>query len=309
MRNVDGRRGALLYDREIERLTGVRPRVSLDGIVGHPRLPHARKLYLDSFLAVYGDDPFLVRLLIESGRFFVFLIAMLIEAGHDPGRRETWPTIGLLKRTMTAFGLASGRHVDHLIARLCAVGYMQSKPAAQDKRVRVLTPSEKMRAHDRAWMAAHYAPLTALFPQHDYGLAVRRDPTFHAVYRRTTTALLPIGAKLYMSEPDMLLFLDRAGGYMVIAALLKAAMEAPDPAHAAVPYADAGDRFGISRTHVRKLLVAAEDAGLVKLHARGGHRVEILPRLWTSHDRGIAGGMYLNDVAYLMTTRQMTVDG
>jgi hypothetical protein len=39
-----------------------------------PLLPEARKIYVDGFLAVYGDDPFLVRLLIETGRFFVFNI-------------------------------------------------------------------------------------------------------------------------------------------------------------------------------------------------------------------------------------------
>jgi hypothetical protein len=31
--------------------------------------------------------------------------------------------------------------------------------------------------------------------------------------------------------------------------------------------------------------------------------VEILPRLWSSHDRGIAGGMYLHDLTYLAAAR------
>lgn len=101
----------------------------------------------------------------------------------------------------------------------------------------------------------------------------------------------------------MLLFLNRAGGYMVIAALLQAAMNDTDDPHAGIPYADIGDRFGISRTHVRKLLVAAAELGLIKLHGRGGHRVEILPRLWASHDRGIASGMYINDLAYVVASR------
>ena len=71
-------------------------------------------------------------------------------------------------------------------------------------------------------------------------------------------------------------------------------------------YADVGERFGVSRTHVRKLLVAAEGAGLVKPHARRGHRVEILPRLCSSHDRGIAGGMYLHDILYMPATKATT---
>jgi hypothetical protein len=53
---------------------------------------------------------------------------------------------------------------------------------------------------------------------------------------------------------------------------------------------------------VRNLLVAAEEAGLVKIHGRGGQRVEILPRLWVSHDRGMAVGMYLHELAYGVAT-------
>src|SRR5437016_2083329 len=61
-----------LEQAEIERLLGGAPRLSIEDIVKHPRLPEARKLYLDRFLEVYGGDPFLVRLLIESGRFILY---------------------------------------------------------------------------------------------------------------------------------------------------------------------------------------------------------------------------------------------
>jgi hypothetical protein len=290
-------------DSEVERLLGGPPRVAFEEIVRHPRLPEARKVYLDRFLDVYGGDPFLVRLLIESGRFLVYHIAVLLEAAQDPARRETWLTVGLLKEKLAIFGLASGRHIDHLVARLCAVGYMESRPSKRDQRVRILKPTEKLRAHDREWLAAHHAPLTVLYPHHDYGLVMRRDPKFHAVYRRVCMPFIPLGAKLLLAEPDMMLFFNRAAGYMVIATLLQAAMAEGNDLHTAMPYADVGERFGVSRTHVRQLLIAAEEAGLVKLHGRGGHQVEILPRLWASHDRGIAGGMYLHDLVYVAATR------
>lgn len=296
-------------EAEIVRLIGGAPRVALDDIVRHPRLPEARKLYLDRFLDVYDGDPFLVRLLIESGRFVLYALTVVLEYAQDPARRETWLTVGLLKQKMAMFGLASGRHVDHLIARLCAVGYLELRPSHQDRRVKLLSLTEELRAHDRDWLAAHYAPLAVLYPQHDYGLVMRRDPDFQAVHRRVSVPFMPLGAELFLAVPDMTLFLNRAGGYMVIAALLQAAMAQPDDPHAALPYADVGDRFGVSRTHVRKMLVAAEEIGLVKLHARGGHRVEILPRLWASHDRGIAGGMYLHDMIYLAALRARSLAG
>lgn len=87
----------------------------------------------------------------------------------------------------------------------------------------------------------------------------------------------------------------------------QAAMTQDDLLHAVVPYGDVGDRFGVSRTQVRKLLRDLEDAGLVRLHARGGRRVEILPRLWSYYDRWLAGGMYGGDLVYLAALRAMEV--
>jgi hypothetical protein len=294
---------------EIQRLLGGPPRLAFEDILGHPRLPEARKRYLDRFLEVYGGDPFLVRLLIESGRFVVYHWVAELHAAQDPARRETWATVGLLKQHLATIGLASDRHIDHLIARLCEVGFMRLKPAEHDRRVRILEPTEKLHAHDRDWLVAHYAPLTVLCPQHDYGRVMRRDPRFQTMHRRAAAMFAALGTKLLLSAPDMLLFLNHAAGYPVLAALLQAAMESDDYPHAAVPYAEIGDRFGVSRAHVRKLLVAAEDRELLRLQARGGWRVEILPRLWSSHDHAIAGGMYFHDIVYVAATRLMDTMG
>jgi hypothetical protein len=181
-------------------------------------------------------------------------------------------------------------------------------PSDQDRRIKLLRMTERLRRHDRDWIAAHYAPLAVLYPQHDYTRALDHDPAFQVAQRRASLPFASLGAKLIVSVPEMLLFLDRAGGYPVLAALLQAAMADPENPHAAIPYTDAGDRFGVSRTHVRRLLSAAQDAGLVKLHARGGHRVEILPRLWVSHDRGISGGMYFHDIVYLAATNALSAE-
>jgi hypothetical protein len=282
-----------------QRLLKRTPHVSQQELLADPRFPQARTVFLESFLAVYGEDRFLVRLLIETGRFAVFLSTLILDAAHDPARRETWFTVGRLKRQVAALGLGtSERQVDYLVARLCAVGFLEMLRSEEDRRVRILKPSATMLAHHRDWLAAHYAPLAVLCPHNDYGPILRGDPAFQAVYCRASLAFYPLGRKVLLSEPDMMLFFDRAAGRMVLAALLQAASADPDYLNSAVPYAEVGDRFGVSRTHVRQLLMAAERQGLVKLQARGGHRVEIQPRLWASYDRAIAGGMFLRDLVY-----------
>ena len=292
--------GEGVEDVEVARRLGGPPRILQADIIGHPRLAEARRHYLDRFLKLYDGEPFLVRLLIESGRFSLYHLALVLEAAQDPARRETWLTTGLLKTWLATLGMASGRHVDHLVARLQEVGYVAYEPSPRDRRVRILSLTEKARAHDRAWLAAHYAPLQVLYPEHDYACALRPAADFQVRHRRTSLGFAGLGARLWLSEPHMMLFMNHAAGYPIIAALLDAATRT-DERHAAVRYADIGHRFGVSHTQVRKLLVAAEDRGLVKLHARGGQKVEIRPELWAAHDRGIAGGMYYHDVVFVAT--------
>ncbi len=273
--------------------------LSYDEIARHPRLAEARNLYLSRFLALYDRDPYMARLLIEARRFLVYPTAVILGVAQTPDRRETWLTVGRLKKAVSLFWDASDRHLDELIARLCAVGFLQSEEAEQDRRVRILRPTEKMRAHDRAWLAAHYAPLTVVSRFDDYHPVMRQDADYQWTNRRIAVDFMPFSGKLLAMAPELLLFFKHAGGHMVSAALLHAAMAAPDES-APILYAEVGERFGVSRTHVRSILDEAQAAGLVRLEGRGGKRVQILPKLWESYDRGLATGMFSHEVVHAL---------
>lgn len=288
---------------ELERLVGGRLRLSFEQIVNHPDLPEARRAYLDSFFGVYGGDPFLIRLLLQAGRFFVFHAAAVLEAAQDTSQRETWFTVAALKQQLAMFGYASARQVDHLVARLREVGFLEQRPAPGDGRVRLLATTERLRSHHTEWLAAHYVPLATLYPEHDYGPVLSRNQAFHAIHCRSCLPFNPVAARLMMTLPDSLLFFTHAAGPLIQNALLKTAMDAADP-NAAIPYVEAGDRFGVSRTHVRNLMNAAAAAGLVRITGRGGRSIEILPRFWASYDRGLAVGMYLHDAVNLVAMRE-----
>ena len=287
---------------ELEALAAGVPHLSIDEILAHPRFPAARKVYVERHLAIYGRDPFLTRLLIESGRFVVNKVALVLHAAQDMSRPETWLTIGRLKREMAMFGLTGGRQIDHLVARLRAVGFLDLDIPDGDRRLRILKPTEKMLAHDRDWLRIYHESLALLCPQNDYGPALRRDRAFQVAHGRVALRLLPLSAKAFATLPEMMLFFNRAAGHMVITALVHAALADPGRRHAPVDFGELGERFGVSRTHVRGLLVAAQRAALVRLRARGGHSVEILPRLWAGYDRGMATGLSLHDLVYAVTT-------
>jgi len=273
--------------------------LSFDDIVRNPRMAEARKFYLSRFLALYDRDPFMARLLIEARRFLVYHTAVILGLAQNPDRRETWLTVGRLKKAVGLFWDASDRHLDELIARLCAVEFLRSEEAAQDRRVRILRPTEKMLAHDRAWLAAHYAPLTVVSRFDDYHPVMRQDAAYQSTNRRIAVDFMPFSGKLLAVAPELLLFFKHAGGHVVSAALLHSAMTEPNEG-APILYAEVSERFGVSRTHVRSLLDAAQAAGLVRLEGRGGNRVQILPRLWESYDRGLAAGMFSHEMVHAL---------
>ena len=70
---------------------------------------------------------------------------------------------------------------------------------------------------------------------------------------------------------------------------------------AGLTYADIGNRFGVSRTHVRSLLEDAAQQGDVTLSGRGGRLVELNPPLLESFDRFVADAMSGHDMIYKLT--------
>lgn len=288
---------------ELERLVGGRLRLQYDEILYHPRMPEARYAYIKSFLNLYQDDPFLARLLMQAGRFFVFHCVAVLEAAQDPSRRETWFTVAALKRLLAMFGYASDRQVDHLVARLHGVGFLEHRRAEGDRRVRLLGSTQKLRFHHMEWLATHYLPLATLFPEHDYGPVLARDRDFHTLHCGTSLPFHGVAARLMMQFADSLMFFSHAAGPLIENAVLLAATESADPS-AAISYMEVAQRFGVSRTHVRNLMENAETAGLVQITGKGGHSILILPRYWTCYDRGLALGMYLHDAVNLVVMRR-----
>lgn len=290
------------YDAVV--LAPARAPVSVDEIADHPDYLVARKLYAQSFLALFDRNPFLIRLLTDTSRYLLFTLSVILDANHDDARRETWFSVGRLKEQMAAFGMTSARHVDHLIERMRAVGFVEITHPPGDRRVRLLRLTDKMLAHDREWLATDYVILDRLRPDLGYGRVTRRDPSIHAAIRRQSIGLLPEGVRLLSEQTDFLLFFGRPGGLMVLEALFDGALASCEERSCPFVFGDVADRFGLSRSHVRGVMRDAEAAGLIRLHGRGGRSVEILPRLWRADAIGHGIGARLRDIAFLRATAE-----
>lgn len=272
-------------------------------ILEHPRFATARTAYVEAVLGLYEGDAFLNRLLMEAGRQVTFNIIVSLHCAHDEADRATWPTMRRLKEELRISGLSSERRLEDLVARLVHFGLLELRPSDRDRRVRLLTPSARMLALDRDWLAAHHVPLRVMFPDPGYRQAVERDPAFQRVHRAMALGFSAEGAKPMARHSAMMRYLGRDAGMMILFKLVQ--MTAAAGAIEELSYTDLGARFGVSRTHVRTLLADAERNGDLDLSGRSGRRVELKPSILRAFDSFVADSMSGHDVMFRLTLERM----
>jgi hypothetical protein len=278
------------------------PHHSSEAILGHPRFPRARRVYVQGILGLYEHDPFMNRLLIETGRSIIFFNVLALHAAYDPSDRATWPTIGLLERTVRPFGVPSARRIHDLVARLVETGYVQSVPAPSDRRAHILTPTDKMVGHDLDWLAAFYAPLQVMFPEPGYAPAVHRDLAYQKAHRRVGLAMSAYAIDLMANNPGVLHFMNREAGTMILMKLMQNADNGLDATPRRAFFADVAARFGISRTHVRITRQQAQDAGLVLMSEQS---IAMMPPLVAAFERFVADIMAGHDFMFRAAMREL----
>ena len=280
----------------------VPPHHSPEAIIAHPRFPAARRVYVEGILGLYEHNPFLNRLLIETGRSIVFFNILALHAAYDPNDRATWPTISLLKQTVRPFGVSSARRIHDIVARLVETGYVKAVADASDRRARILTPTEKMLAHDLDWLAAFYAPLQLVFPEPGYAPPLRRDPAYQRAHRKMSLTMSGYAISLMASNPEMLLFMNREAGTMILMKLVENLDKGLDATPRRMFFADVAKRFGISRTHVRITLQDAEEAGLVRISEQS---IALMPPIIAAFERFVADTMAGHDFMHRAAMREL----
>jgi DNA-binding MarR family transcriptional regulator len=291
---------------------GFPPFLSAEDILTHPRFPLARDELLRAMLALYEYDPQLNRLLLEAGRNVLFVVIMCLHARYDQADRSTWPTLSLVTRSTAAQGVASERRIYDLVSQFIKAGFIELRSSARDRRIRIVTPTAKMVTQDQEWLVSHYLPLQVIFPEPGYPRIMGRDPAFQLAQRLVASSFFALSARIMADHPLVMRFMRHEAGVMVLIKLLQRARaeslatgdadggRAPDE----MSYSDIGARFGVSRTHVRKVLQEAEREGLLRLTKNGSPFVHLSPELVEAFDRFLAAGMSGHDLIYNLALRQ-----
>lgn len=280
---------ALAWDADFEV-----PYWPADAILAHPRFGEARLAYFDQLDRVYGQNPFVNKLMMQAGRMMLFFLIICLEAGYRQEDRASWPTLANIKRMLQPMGVASGGHVSQLIGRLVHVGFLSARPSPIDARVRLLGPTPAMLEHDQDWLIAHYAPLAALCGTEAYRLPMSRNGAFQIAQRGIAAQAFAKLAAPLLDNPIILFFGVHDAAFLILTTLAGDALRGGGNS-ATVPYAALARRFSVSRTHVRRILAEAQANGWLQLEGDRERIVVLQPTLLHALDRFIAEAMSNHD--------------
>jgi hypothetical protein len=283
-------------------VSAIRLVLSADEILAHPHFRMSRDIYIREMLDLHENQPAENRLLIDGGTASIFFNVIIMDAGYRPDERSTWPTMQLLKGRMEALGMASGRRTHDIVRRLIDREYITTFPAQRDRRSTLIAPTEKMLAHDQRSLIVYFHPLHAMFPHPGYPEPMRRDPAFHRAAREVSVAFLTHAQQFILANPVITFFLPRQAGHMILTKLMHLCSDQDDHGVPKVSFVRIGDSFGVSRTHVRKLLREAESLGFVRLL---GNSVAVTPACRAGFERFLADTMAGNDLVYRMAMEKL----
>ncbi|MGY4363971.1 hypothetical protein ACVW1A_000036 [Bradyrhizobium sp. LB1.3] len=264
------------------------PYKSAGEILAHPRFTQARLAHVDALAAVFVRSRIPNRLIVDAACVLTADLLVGFFAAHDRGDPTTWATVGRLQKLVAELGLASPRRMDDLIARFRQTGCVEMASSVVDKRIRILKPTERLLAHDRAYVAALYQPLDILFPDRGYEPLVRRDPHVHLAMRRIGSLEFPIVTAFIGRHPAIMMFLARDAGYCAFLLLMKAVLSGKQLVSDELSFTAIAERVGVSRTHIRNLFVEAAAEGHVSLTGAGGYVAKVHGRLFDTFDLFLA---------------------
>lgn len=271
----------------------------IDGVRADPGFYAAMRLHADATRMApgFGCDPYYAKHMGDAGNLLIEQVAYLHHLLKEHQDHGAGATLGKLQRAAFIHGFASPRRVTMYVKRLVQVGRMSYSEDARDRRVRRLIPGPELCTtalrHTRNLTRA----AAMLWPGEDLNEHVERDPEYlEALY------IAMLGRYLAGADPlrpfaDVRHFTSKDAGSYLLGSMIYGCLEHSDKLDPAteftLSYADAAAACGVSRTHVRNVIEAAEGLGLVTKMGEGGRSVRLTQKMIGSYERYFACLMIL----------------
>ncbi|MGV2980347.1 hypothetical protein ACERNI_09090 [Camelimonas sp. ID_303_24] len=246
----------------------------------HPAFPQALRLHAERIAGNLERSRDLVRLTSEEAQLTLGIALTALHLARNPGDPRSGATLTRIRAFAARFRITSPNRVSALIGLKLHTGYWRQVEVSADRRVKRLEPTEKGEALSRLIAQSTLASIQLMSERFDYFSLLENDPDFRSRYSVEGINLYASGVRLALAVPDARFFMSKVAGRQIMFKLWLAFVDQQEGGSRIVscPYVYLANCFGVSRGHVRRLVEAAQERGLLKVHAPGGHAIEILPR-------------------------------
>ncbi len=175
--------------------------------------------------------------------------------------------------------------VTAFIGLMLFAGYLRRHRSDQDKRVVHLVPTEKFIAIVEGWNVAILRCIDAIIPEDALAQCHAAQHRFGWNMRECGAQVLLAGWKPLDPFPEAKRFIVSHGGFMLLLRVVAETIgqgEGRSIVPVAVDLSTFGKRFGVSRTHLRRLLETAHEQNLLDASPRNGSHIRASPRLIAS---------------------------
>lgn len=248
---------------------------------GAMEFDEARAVFIEGASGLLRNAGLLNKAISTLPRHLIFGFAVRVYAQHifDPSAPEL--TLTRLQKLSGDHGGISAGRVTAQVHLLRKLGLITTR-AGEDRRERLLEPTEKMLIEDHRWLMTRFEPLGPLGLFH-LTEEERTTPEFALAFRVAWTIRSDQIAAFSERYPSIAFFFMHDGGYSMLLELLRE-WQTTGSNRVAFDVMATASAFCVSKSQIWSLLHGARNLGLISAEAPAWRSIILSERLLTDFD-------------------------
>lgn len=248
----------------------------------HPDFLRGLAQYDTLMPAYFSDNVILNKVVTEAWRFEMLVYTLHLHDTRDAANPRSGLTVSHLQRVCAAQQCASPGRVLAIVGIMQLGGYLRRRRSEMDSRVVLLEPTDKLITIVEGWNHRIFQIIDAIMPDGQLAQSHLDHERFGWEMRRGGARSLLAGWHLLAPFPEVVHFVSKDGGWMLLLSCVAATMRqggGREIVPVSLELQAFGKRFGVSRSHLRRLLEAAHAAGLLDAPPRNGTYILLAAKL------------------------------
>ena len=274
------------FDAELSKRTSAEDWKRIITFRDQPNFPKALPNYHALIGNFFAGKLTLNKAAIEAWRFEMLVYTLYLYDTRDPANPRSGLTLTNLEKICTIQNCASPGRVRAVIGIMWIGGFLKRIRSNRDSRIVHFEPTAKFVDMVEGWNARILQILDVVAPGHDLAKCHMDHPRFGWEMRKRGAEDLLSGWKLLDPFPEVFHFTARDGGWMLLLHCAHEALRLGNGTHIApvsLDLAAFGKRYGVSRSHLRRVLVSAYEAELLTAEPRNGSHVVLASKTLASY--------------------------